>query len=282
MPSPRHQPRQTTCPQTKNPGSTAAGVESKAICGLLTEQTRHHHLHHTGSKSSAAIAEAILLVDGNRNRLKQHFGVQANQAIHMNTPNTQATLNGFATKLENLAKELANGQDFSVTKLTPIKRLCADHALAVRFASHFADIAYRKFLDHGIPEPATASQREKIGSAIEIGIKSLKIFNDGLSQAESANILSSAHSMLMKAQNDHKKGKWGLIREIYSMEALIIETAIECVLRPEEASSLCYQIARDHTERYDPRFGTGLIPSSADAVRDISRFFYAEAQRLSQ
>jgi hypothetical protein len=200
----------------------------------------------------------------------------------MNTPNTQATLNGFATKLENLAKELANGQDFSVTKLTPIKRLCADHALAVRFAIHFADIAYRKFLDRGIPEPATANQRKKIGAAVEIGIKSLKIFSDGLSHAEPANILSSAHSVLMNAQNDHKKGKWGSIREIYSMEALIIETAIECVLRPEESPSLCYQIARHHAERYDPRFGSGLIPASADAVRDISRFFYAEAQRPAQ
>jgi hypothetical protein len=158
----------------------------------------------------------------------------------MNTPNTQATLNGFATKLENLANDLANGQDFSVTKLTPIKRLCADHALAVRFAIHFADITYQKFLSRGIPAPATANQREKIGTAIEIGIKSLQIFNDGLSHADSTNILSSAHSVLMNAQNDHKKGKRGLIREIYSMEAFIIETDIECVLRPEEALSLCY------------------------------------------
>jgi hypothetical protein len=233
-------------------------------------------------KAHITIAEATRPTGGNRNTPKQHLRVQADHAIHMNTPNTQATLNGFANKLENLANDLDKGQNFSVTKLTSLKRLCADHAFAVRFASHFADIAHRKFLDRRTPEYVTASQWEKIGAAVEIGIKSLQIVNSGLPHADSINLLSSAHSVLKNAQNDHKKGSWGLIRRIYSMEALIMETAIECALYPEESPSLCYQIARHHAERYDPRFGTGLIPSSSDAVRDIAQFFCTEAQRLSQ
>lgn len=200
----------------------------------------------------------------------------------MSTPKTQATLNDFAIKLENLANDLDAGLTFSVTKLTPIKRLCADHTFAIRFASHFADIAYRKFLDQGIPEPATGNQREKIGAAIECGIKSLQYFNSTPSHAESANLLSSAYSLLKNSQDDYRKGHWGRIRIIYSKEALIMEMAIGCALHPTESPSLCYQIARDYAERYDPRFGTGLIPSSADAVRDIYRFFHAEGQRLSQ
>ncbi|WP_298235845.1 hypothetical protein [uncultured Azohydromonas sp.] len=200
----------------------------------------------------------------------------------MNASTPQKTLNDFATRLEKLASDLDAGQSFSVTRLTPLKRLCADHAFAVRFASHFADIAYRKFLARKFPDYTTASQWKNIGAAVECGIKSLRHFNSEPSSAGSSNsLLSSAHALLVNAQNDYRKGHWGQIRIAYSMEALTIEKAIECVLRPAESPSICYQIARDHAERYEPKFGTGLIPSSADAVRDISRFLRAEAERAA-
>lgn len=198
----------------------------------------------------------------------------------MNTSPTRKTLNDFATRLEKLARDLDAGQSFAVTRLTPLKRLGTDHAFAIRFASHFADIAYRKFLHRKCPDYTTPRQWKEIGAAVESGIKSLRHFNNNLSDAGSSNfMLSSAHSLLTNAQNDYKKGHWDRIRIIYSMEALIIEKAIECVLRPTESPRVCYEIGRDHAERYEPEFGTGLIPSSAGAVRDIARFLREEAER---
>jgi hypothetical protein len=199
----------------------------------------------------------------------------------MSTANTRTPLSNFATKLEKLASDLEAGLTFSVTKLTPIKRLCADHALATRFAGHFADMAYQRFLKKGITELATAEQREEIRAAIECGIKSLHGFNSDPSQADSTKRLSSAYSLLTSSQDEYKKIHWNQVRTVYSNEALIIEKAIGCVLRPTQSPSLCYEMARDHAERYEPKFGTGLIPASAGAVRDISRFFRAEADRSS-
>lgn len=142
----------------------------------------------------------------------------------MSTSPTQKTLNDFATKLEKLASDLDAGQSFAVTRLTPIKRLCADHAFAIRFANHFADIAYRKFLHRKCPDYTTASQWKKIGAAAECGIKSLRHFNSDPSNAGSSNsLLSSAHSLLLNAQNDYRKGHWGQIRIAYSIEALMTE-----------------------------------------------------------
>ena len=198
----------------------------------------------------------------------------------MSTSTTRKTLNDFATRLEKLASDLDAGQSFSVTRLTPLKRLCADHAVAVRFASHFAELAYRKFLDRERPDCATASQWEKISAAVECGIKSLRYFNSDASNAGASNsLLSSARSLLKDAQNEYKKMQWGPVRIVYSNEALTVEKAIGCVLSPTESPSICYEIARDHAERYEPEFGNGLIPSSADAVRDISRYFREEAER---
>jgi hypothetical protein len=39
------------------------------------------------------------------------------------------------------------------------------------------------------------------------------------------------------------------------------------------APSQAYHLARDHSQRYDQRYGTGLIPESAPLVMDIVDFW---------
>ena len=50
-------------------------------------------------------------------------------------------------------------------------------------------------------------------------------------------------------------------------------TALEIVLRPWALGDLGYHLARRYAERYDPRHGTGLIPSSAPMVENIAEFW---------
>ena len=57
------------------------------------------------------------------------------------------------------------------------------------------------------------------------------------------------------------------------MELLVVETALECVLSPWASSELGYVIARQYAERYDSRYGNGLIPASAPLVEDIAEFW---------
>lgn len=54
---------------------------------------------------------------------------------------------------------------------------------------------------------------------------------------------------------------------------LIVEDAVQCVLSPHFAPSHVYHLARDYAERYDSRYGTGLIPDSAPLVMDIVDFW---------
>ena len=63
------------------------------------------------------------------------------------------------------------------------------------------------------------------------------------------------------------------MRIIECWELLIVETAMECMLHPMHASIIGYQVARKYAEKYDPHYGTGLIPKSAPMVEEIAEFW---------
>ena len=60
---------------------------------------------------------------------------------------------------------------------------------------------------------------------------------------------------------------------IHSREVLVAETALECILNPFASSDLGYLLARWYAERYNSRYGTGLIPESAPMMEDIAEFW---------
>ena len=45
------------------------------------------------------------------------------------------------------------------------------------------------------------------------------------------------------------------------------------MITPEQSGFWSYHVARDYTEQYDPRYGTGLLPKSAPMVEDIINFW---------
>ncbi len=49
--------------------------------------------------------------------------------------------------------------------------------------------------------------------------------------------------------------------------------ALKSVLKRSEAPIWANQAAKDYAERYDGRFGSGLIPSSAPMVQEIAGFW---------
>jgi len=60
---------------------------------------------------------------------------------------------------------------------------------------------------------------------------------------------------------------------IENQQALIVETALRLVLAHTNAADQGYQLARMYGERYDSRYGTGLISESAQAVETVVDFW---------
>ena len=77
---------------------------------------------------------------------------------------------------------------------------------------------------------------------------------------------------------------WGRpLRTIHSNDVLVVEDALRCISSSSAAPSWAYQTAKDYAERYDPRYGTGLIPESVPLLDDIIAFWTErdQAQFLS-
>ena len=72
---------------------------------------------------------------------------------------------------------------------------------------------------------------------------------------------------MREEQDEYKRISWGPVRIVHSKELLVAENALKSILRADEAPFWLYQAARDYAERYDSRYGTGLIPSSAPMMR---------------
>jgi hypothetical protein len=86
---------------------------------------------------------------------------------------------------------------------------------------------------------------------------------------------------LVSVQDEHRHGRRGTVRTIWSKETLLAEYAVGCLLGSEDSSHWGYQVARHYAERYDPSFGTGLIPQSAPVVDDIVGFLLGNFQKAS-
>ena len=165
-------------------------------------------------------------------------------------------------KLALLARELRAGEHFQITRLTVLKSWCEDPIAAGRFALHLAERSKGR---------ASKKYKPLIGTAL----RQLKqhLANPSEQATES---LWQALQKLEDSQDEYRDTRWGRVRTIHCREALLTEHALRCAARPQESAHWGYQAARQYAERYNPRYGTGLIPESATAVEDIAAFWARE------
>jgi hypothetical protein len=162
-------------------------------------------------------------------------------------------------RLVEIAAQLRNGQHFQITRLTSLKALCADPAATTAFGLHLTKLTRAK---------AKKEFRPLIEHAVRLIQAHLRTPG-----SVSEEVLWAAFEELRDSQNEIRHHRWAEIRIIHSKEALLAECAMECVLRPWESVRTGYRLATLYAERYDPRYGTGLIPASASAVEDIAAFW---------
>ena len=175
-------------------------------------------------------------------------------------------------KLAHLASELRRGRSFNITRLTTIKSFCDDPDAATRFALFLAQQAQAALEQRPrpeyIPEERWAAYRRLTLEAI----RAMDTYLEAQTEAGSRELVDLRRA-LEQLQNQHQSIPFGVARVIENQQALIVETALRIVLASTNAADWGYQIARMYAERYDSRYGTGLIPDSAQAVETIVDFW---------
>jgi len=170
-------------------------------------------------------------------------------------------------KLAALVDDLKAGKDYSITRLTSIKTLCKDHVVACNFTAWLASLAAEKIA-------ARKRRPSHIPKAKWTEIR--KLAADGFAALrgnKSNDHLREVLYRVREVQNEVERHRWADIRIIQSGELLQIELALECHFDAVSAPVIAYEAARRHAERYNSRYGTGLIPESAEPLQEIVNYF---------
>ena len=171
--------------------------------------------------------------------------------------------------LAQIASDLRQGKDFNITRLTMLKGLCSDPDAAAQFALYLAKKTQQAMRRPGCSPSKTRQRYERLVSKAVRGMTSyLKKPTE-----ESEESLYELLSEIRSVQDRYEHQRWGAVRIIESRELLVVETALECVVHPWASSDLGYRLARQYAERYNSRYGNGLIPESAPFVDDIAEFW---------
>jgi hypothetical protein len=148
--------------------------------------------------------------------------------------------------------------------LTIIKSLCAEPEAAAAFALFLAQKIQKKMRQKKCPE----RYRELLDRAVN----ELKPYLDDPTEARKARLALLCREMEAE-QNEHEKIGWNLVRMLKSTDLVVVEESLRSVLTSYEAPIWAYQAAKDYAERYDTRYGSGLIPNSAPMVDEIAEFW---------
>jgi hypothetical protein len=181
-------------------------------------------------------------------------------------------------KLSGLPDEIRRERwAVSVTRLTVIKRLCRDPAVANRFVAYLAGktlerIEQPKTIPAAQPDSTEPSHPRMMVEALE-GMAAWQ----RTPTAELRRTLADLLGRMRAEQNEYRNVPFGAVRLITDSKLLMVEYALECHLAPErDVGTWAYQTARHYTERYEGSQGTGLISTSLPFVQDIIDFWMTE------
>jgi hypothetical protein len=175
-------------------------------------------------------------------------------------------------QLAHIATDLHEGASFNITRLTTLKSLCEDAPATAHFAVHLAQLTYRKMQAKPCPSHLDSEKWAYDKQVVDEAIRQMARYLEEPTE-EAADLVRAWLSDVRALQDRYEQQAWGPVRMIHSTEVLMIEYALSCLLQPTASADWGYHLARQYAERYNSRYGTGLIPESAPLVEDIADFW---------
>ena len=178
-------------------------------------------------------------------------------------------------RLSATAEGLQHGEDYPITRLTTLKSLCVDLRGATRFALHLTKLTATEAARGARPLHLEVVAWRAHKALLTRSVSQLESYVQRSTPAKK-KLLYALLAEAKEVNNEYKPSRWGVVRVIQNRQVLVMENSLRCVLSwsVEEAGYWAYHAARDYAERYDPHYGTGLIPESAPSVKAIVRFWY--------
>jgi hypothetical protein len=179
-----------------------------------------------------------------------------------------------ARKLQQLVDDLERGENFNITRLVVIKSLCQDVKIAARFTLHLARLARKRWDWDSDRKYYSAAELKRHRKLAAEAFEQIEAYLQRRAESRKRRLYELL-SQARQVNNEYSNIPYGVVRSIKSWRVLLVEKAIYCALAEDAtvAGHWAYQAARDYAEKYDPHYGTGLIPISAPLVAHIAEFW---------
>jgi hypothetical protein len=173
-------------------------------------------------------------------------------------------------KLEDALKDLRQGNSnyFSITKLTSMKSLCRDEDYRKEYCVYLASLV--------MDNAKILLEKDNVEKIITLIQQAYLVIKNIAKDNNNTNIVvaRATLSQLKDFQDQYRRVKWSTVRIINSTDLLILENVLQCLLSQTDiAVSYAYDATRNYVEKYNPHYGTGLIPESIPMLEKIICFW---------
>ena len=173
-------------------------------------------------------------------------------------------------KLEDALEDLRKGNSnyFSITKLTSMKSLCRDEEYRKEYCVYLASLV--------MDNAEYLMENDNAKNIVNLIQQAYHVIENIAKDNNYTNVVvaKATLSRLKNSQDQYKRVKWTTVRIITSRDLLILENILQCLLLPTDiAVSYAYKATRNYVEKYNPHYGTGLIPESIPMLEKIICFW---------
>ncbi|WP_242058115.1 MULTISPECIES: hypothetical protein [Nostoc] len=206
--------------------------------------------------------------------------------IPMQQKNTQVAIATKIKKWVEAAKQLRTENiifALPITRLTSIKSLCQDEVAAEQFALYLAKVVRRQTEDDSCPSNLSPSEWEIHKTIIADAIAEMERYLETPTDEGKQSLQKLLRQIDELQGDDFRNVHWTTVHFVKSGYLLKLDYAIRCFVE-RDFPYYAYKLAREYTESYEPRYGSGLIPESAPKLLEIAEFWchYYFGQNLAE
>ncbi|WP_216595685.1 hypothetical protein [Myxosarcina sp. GI1] len=195
--------------------------------------------------------------------------------ISMNQKSQQRANANKIKKWLFAAAELSNKETIfalPITRLTSIKSLCTDEITAQQFALYLSQRVQQEMNQAESPSELTSEEwsthKNLVADAIALQESYLAVPTD----EEKQSIWRLLKQIDSWQGDDYRNVHWTTVHFVRSGYLLKLDYALRCFVERDFACWV-YKLAREYVERYQPSYGSGLIPDSVPMLLEIAEFW---------
>ena len=193
----------------------------------------------------------------------------------MNQKSQQRAIANKIKKWLKAAAELSNKETIfalPITRLTSIKSLCTDEAAAQQFALYLSLRVQQEMNRAVSPSELTPEEWSTHNNLMIDAIALQKSYLATPTDEGKQSIWRLLKQIDSLQGDDYRNVHWTTVHFVRSGYLLKLEYTLRCFVE-RDFPYWVYKLAREYVERYQPSYGSGLIPDSVPMLLEIAEFW---------